>query len=34
LSSAPCLPSILAGSPAAVLPDPGIVSGRTSRRSI
>ena len=24
LSSAPCLPSILAGSPAAVLPDPGI----------
>ena len=26
LSSAPCLPSILAGSPAAVLPDPGIVS--------
>ena len=28
------MPAILAGSPATVLPDPGIVSVRTSRRSI
>ena len=40
LSSAPCLPSILAGSPAAVLPDPGIASvprqppGNLRRRSV